>query len=57
MSAGKLTDGVNPTPTEIIQAIATHFECPEAVALSWVTQMFRHFDPKLMTEALAARSG
>lgn len=53
----KLTDGVNPTEVEIIQGLARQFDCPEAVALSWLTQLFRHFDPKAAAEALAERSG
>lgn len=53
----KLTDNVNPTDTQLVQAVAKQFDCPEAVALSWLTNMFRHFDPKRMTEELAARIG
>lgn len=42
-----------PTDTAIIQGIAQHFGCPDAVALSWLTSMFRHFDPRAEAERLA----
>lgn len=46
--------GINPTDDEIIHGLAAQFKCPAAVALSWLTQMFRHFDPKAAAERLAA---
>lgn len=42
-----------PTDSEIIRGIALQFDCPEAVALSWLTLMFVHFDPRAMAERLA----
>lgn len=44
-----------PTDDAIVLGIAEHFGCPEAVALSWVTSMFRHFDPRAAAERLATR--
>jgi hypothetical protein len=50
--------GVNqPTEDEIIVAVATHLEAPEAVALSWLTSFARNFDSKAAAERLARRHG
>ena len=45
-----------PTTSELIQALAQHYGCPEAVALSWVTTMVRHFDARVEAEKLAERA-
>ena len=44
-----------PTTTELIQALAQHYGCPEAVSLSWFTIAALHFDARAEAEKLAER--
>lgn len=46
-----------PTDDEIVVGLAKHFGTPEAVALSWLTGMFVHFNPREAAERLAEREG
>ena len=45
-----------PTTTELIQALAHHYGCPETVALSWFTMAAQHFNARVESENLAERS-
>lgn len=51
----RLYDEANPSEEQLIEGLAAQFGCPEAVALSWLTQLFAHFDPKAAAERLASR--
>lgn len=42
-----------PTDDDIVRGIALHFGCPDAVALSWLTSMLVHFDPRAASERMA----
>ncbi len=49
--------GVNqPTVDEIIEALAVQLDAPEPVVLSWLTAVFRDFDPRAAAERIAARN-
>lgn len=45
-----------PSDDEIIAGLAKAFDCPDTVALSWLTSMFRHFDPRAAQERMVERS-
>lgn len=51
----QLHNPVNPTEDQIITGIAEYFDCPPAVALSWLTQLFTHFNPKAAAERLVLK--
>jgi hypothetical protein len=44
-----------PSDDELVAGLARGFGCPESVALSWLTSMFQHFDPRSAAEALVER--
>ena len=52
-----MQDGVKPTHDEIIEALARHFDAPEAAAISWLQDIVRNFNSKEAYERLATRGG
>jgi hypothetical protein len=44
-----------PSEDDLIVGIAKQFDCPQAVALSWLIQTFIHFNPRQASERLAQR--
>ncbi len=56
MSTNTSISGTNqPSEDEVIAALAKGLDAPEAVVISWLTTIFRHFDPKKAADRLAAR--